>query len=113
MEARRLAGLTQHAIAARVGTSQPSIARVERGTANPTVDTLVRWLAAAGFEARVELVPITPPDAVVARYMEDVDRTLLRANLATTIDHRLRTLDEWQRAGAALEHATRRARRQR
>ena len=46
--ARRRAGLTQRALAARTGVAQPTIARIERGQADPRVDTLERLLAACG-----------------------------------------------------------------
>ena len=41
-ELRERAGLTQGQLAALAGTSQPGIARIERGNANPTLSTLVR-----------------------------------------------------------------------
>jgi hypothetical protein len=59
------------------------------------------------------LVPVPPPDPVVARYKEDVDRTLLRENLRRSVDERLRTLAEWQENGRALELATAQAKRAR
>src|SRR5437764_190102 len=98
-EARERAGLTQRELAARVGTSQPAIAKLEQGTSNPTVDTLARCAAATGFVLRLELVPLPPQDPVVERYKQDVDRSLLRENLRKPIDERLRTLSQWQQAG--------------
>ena len=47
-DARRAAGLTQSELARRAGTSQPAIARYERGAASPSVATLDRILRAAG-----------------------------------------------------------------
>ena len=47
-DARRVAGLTQDELAKRAGTSQPAIARYERGAASPSVATLDRILRAAG-----------------------------------------------------------------
>ena len=110
-EARRRARLTQFEFAERAGMSQPAIAKLEQGDANPTLDTLVRCAAAAGFDLRLELVPRAAPDAVVLRYKEDVDRTLLRENLRKPVNQRLRTLSEWQQAGSELQRATRAARR--
>ena len=46
--ARRRAALTQAELAERAGTSQPAVARYERGTAMPTIPTLERLLAACG-----------------------------------------------------------------
>ena len=110
-EARRNAYLTQRDLADRLGTSQSAIAKLEQGGTNPTINTLARCVGAAGFELRIELVPVSAPDPVVARYKEDVDRTLLRENLTKSIDQRLRTLAEWQVASRELQRATREARR--
>jgi transcriptional regulator with XRE-family HTH domain len=107
---RQRAHLTQRELAERAGMSQPAIAKLEHGTANPTLETLARCAAAAGFDLRLELVPRPAADAVVLRYKQDVDRTLLRENLRKPVDERLRSLGEWQEAGRALERATRRAR---
>jgi transcriptional regulator with XRE-family HTH domain len=109
--ARILANLTQRDMAERVGTSQSAIAMLERGATNPTIDTLARCAAATGFALSVELVPLPVPDAVVERYKQDVDRSLLRENLKKSANQRLRTLSEWQRDGAELQRATRKARR--
>lgn len=111
--ARQDAGLSQEQLAHRAGTSQPAIARLEQGGSNPTIETLARFAAAAGYTLRVELVPDATPDPVVERYKEDVDRTLLRDNLRKTVTERVRTLGEWQEVGRELERATRQARRRR
>jgi transcriptional regulator with XRE-family HTH domain len=109
LQLRQRAHLTQRELADRAGMSQPAIAKLEQGAANPTLATLARCAAAAGFDLRLELVPRATADAVVLRYKEDVDRSLLRENLRKPVDQRLRTLGEWQEAGRALERATRKA----
>jgi transcriptional regulator with XRE-family HTH domain len=53
--ARLRAGLTQHALAARAGTSQATISAYESGRKQPSLETLDRVLAATG--ARLEVVP--------------------------------------------------------
>jgi transcriptional regulator with XRE-family HTH domain len=53
--ARRQAGLTQHELANRASTSQAAISAYESGGRSPSVDTLCRILAAAGFEVRMRL----------------------------------------------------------
>lgn len=53
--ARRQAGLTQEALAQRAATSQAALSAYERGRRSPSVETLVRILAAAGFELRARL----------------------------------------------------------
>lgn len=71
--ARRLAGLTQRALARRAGTAQSVVARIEQGAADPSTATLTRLLAAAGFALRAELVPA----AVAETHMlDDVVRIL-------------------------------------
>ena len=109
-DARKAASITQRELADRMGTSQSAIAKLERGGTNPTVDTLARSAAAAGFALGIELLPLPRPDPVVVRYKQDVDRTLLRQNRRKTVDERLRTLSEWQEAGRELQRATRGAR---
>jgi transcriptional regulator with XRE-family HTH domain len=49
------------------------IARIERGQASPSLDTLARLLAAAGFELRVE---IEPTSAATTHMLDDVERIL-------------------------------------
>src|SRR5665647_2867489 len=51
---REGAGLSQDALAARAGTSQPAVSRYESGASSPSVETLDRLLAAMG--SRLELV---------------------------------------------------------
>jgi uncharacterized protein len=53
--ARRQAGLTQRALADRAGTSQAAMSAYETGRRSPSVETLCRILAAAGFEVRMRL----------------------------------------------------------
>lgn len=104
-EARQHAHLTQRDLAERVGTSQSAIAKLEQGDANPTIDTLARCAAAAGFAVHLTLVPLLVADPVVERYKRDVDRTLLRENLRKTVAERLQSLGEWQRDVHALRYA--------
>ena len=51
--AREASGLSQDALAARAGTSQPAVSRYESGASSPSVETLDRLLAVMG--ARLEL----------------------------------------------------------
>jgi transcriptional regulator with XRE-family HTH domain len=107
---RLAAALSQRDLAERLGTSQSAIARLERGRANPTVETLRHWAAATGHALRLAFAPLSPADPVVERYKRDVDRTLLRENLRRSVDERLRSLALWQDAGRELERAARAAR---
>ena len=90
--ARRQAGLTQRDLARRAGTPQSVISRIESGRANPTVTTVQRLLNATGYALQLQLVSVPPPDPVVERYKQDVDRTLLRENLKKTPDQRIRDM---------------------
>ena len=73
-DARLRHGVTQIGLAARAGTTQSAISRVEKGAISPTVETLRSLLAAVGEELGV------------GSHERDagVDRSLLRANLALT-----------------------------
>ena len=54
--ARVAAGLTQEALAERMGTTQSAVARLEGGRVSPTVETLRRYAKAVGKRLRVEMV---------------------------------------------------------
>jgi transcriptional regulator with XRE-family HTH domain len=50
VEQRLAAGLSQTEVAARMGTSQSAVARLESGTADVRASTLERYAAAVGGE---------------------------------------------------------------
>ena len=77
-EARGLAGLSQAALASRLGTTQPVVSRWERGADVPRVDALARALQACGFET----------DLTFRRH-DDVDRSQIRGQLSMTPAQRL------------------------
>ncbi len=54
--ARNRAGLTQKALAARMGTTQSAVARLESGRRVPSIKTLLRYAEATGSLAEVRLV---------------------------------------------------------
>ena len=56
IRARSEAGLTQEALAERMGTTQSAIARLEGGRVSPSVETLHRYAAGVGKRLRVEFV---------------------------------------------------------
>jgi transcriptional regulator with XRE-family HTH domain len=64
-DARIAAGLSQAALAERVGTSQATISAYENGTKQPSVATLSRLLAATGFRLAVARTtqPVLEPSA--------------------------------------------------
>ena len=57
-EARRRAGLTQRELAARVGTTQSAIARIEAGDSAPSLERVVRLVRACGFDLNLRVVPL-------------------------------------------------------
>ncbi len=58
LKARVAAGLTQAEVAARVGTTQSAIARLESATPkhSPSIATLQRYARALGYRVEVRLV---------------------------------------------------------
>jgi transcriptional regulator with XRE-family HTH domain len=55
--ARRRAGVSQTELARRSGTSQPAVARLERGFVSPTVVTLDRIARALGTDLVIDFEP--------------------------------------------------------
>lgn len=78
-QARREAGLSQAALAERLGTTQSAISRWEAGRDEPRLGSLASILDACGL--RLSLVVETADDGV--------DRAQLRQQLAMTPDERL------------------------
>ena len=89
-------GWTQAELARRLGTPQSAIARWERGTISPRVQTVERILEACGY--RIEMG---------VRDSWQVDRDQLRERLAWSPLERLRYLEDM----LAFEERGRRARR--
>ena len=58
LKARAAAGLTQAELAARVGTTQSAIARLESGTPkhSPSIVTLQRYARAMGHRVEIKLI---------------------------------------------------------
>lgn len=78
--ARRHAGLSQRAVAARAGLPQSTVARIERGQVDPRVGTLDRLLRSCGFE-----LALHPAQEDLA----GVDRSLIREQLARSPTERV------------------------
>jgi ribosome-binding protein aMBF1 (putative translation factor) len=60
-ERREALGLSQTEVAARMGTSQSTLARLEQGGANPTLATVARLARALGQRVEWRLVDDGPP----------------------------------------------------
>lgn len=65
LTARLKAGLTQRDLADRLGVSQPTVAAYESGRRQPTLQTLMRILAGAGFDLELRLAPHDDHDEVL------------------------------------------------
>jgi uncharacterized protein len=85
LEARRIAGLSQRALAQQAGTSQPAIARYERGAATPSWETMQRLVGACGRRLRLVAEPAVDPD----------DVELAVGMLKLTPEQRLRALQRY------------------
>ncbi len=58
LKARASAGLTQDAVAARMGTTKSAVSRLESaGKHAPSLATLKRYAAAVGCDLEIKLVP--------------------------------------------------------
>ncbi len=57
--ARMKAGLTQGDVAARMGTTQSVVARIESGRGTPSMRTVQRFASAVGARAVVRMEPLT------------------------------------------------------
>ena len=60
INARTRAKLSQAELAKKMGTSQPTIARLESGSGKPTISTLQRFAQATGTRLRLTLEPVSP-----------------------------------------------------
>jgi len=69
--ARARAQLSQRALAARAGTAQSVVARIELGQTSPSCETLAALLHASGFELRMGLEAAPACDM---RMLDDVAR---------------------------------------
>lgn len=57
IDARRQSGLTQKQLAERTGIAQGDISKLENGSANPSVRTLLRLADGMGMRLKIEFVP--------------------------------------------------------
>ncbi len=80
-EARRSAGLSQQALASRLGTTQSAIAGLESDRSSPRVATVERALRACGQELTL----------TAGHPRSSIDETMVFENLKLTPEQRLRT----------------------
>ncbi|MBM3148831.1 MAG: helix-turn-helix transcriptional regulator [Chloroflexi bacterium] len=73
VKARKAAGITQQELAARAGTTQAYIAKLESGEANPTIGKVGELLALLGFRLTPTLSSLNPYLEVVLPGREPQD----------------------------------------
>jgi transcriptional regulator with XRE-family HTH domain len=93
-------GLTQADLAARLGTTQSAVARLEAPGSNPTVATLERLLEATGHTLVL----------AATNAGSGVDKTLIADRLELTPAERLRSFESFSAETRKLMLAGRRAR---
>jgi transcriptional regulator with XRE-family HTH domain len=98
--ARLAEGLTQNELAARLGTTQSAVARLEANGANPRIETLARALSACGRELSLEARP----------HHSSIDETLVARQLRMSPAERLRSFDHAYAETRKIALAGRRAR---
>jgi transcriptional regulator with XRE-family HTH domain len=98
--ARTRSGITQTELARRLGTTQSAVARLESPSANPTVTTLERVLAATGHRLLL----------TAARAEPGVDETLIANRLRLSPADRLKSFESFNRDACKIMLAGQRAR---
>ena len=63
IDARKQSGLTQKQLSERTGIAQSDISKMENGSANPSVRTLLRLADGLGMYLKIEFVPKGSPNA--------------------------------------------------
>ncbi|HET7847208.1 MAG TPA: helix-turn-helix transcriptional regulator [Acidimicrobiia bacterium] len=86
--ARDKARLTQGQLAERAEMSQQAVSAYETGRKEPTLPTLQRLVAAAGFEMRIHLAPSDDHDVSVERFVESLTPEV-KSRLERSQRHRL------------------------
>ncbi|NLT05766.1 MAG: helix-turn-helix transcriptional regulator [Solirubrobacterales bacterium] len=71
--ARADRGLSQRALADRLGVKQPHVNRVESGDVNPSIDTLARIADRLGIEIAVAIRPSGQASKLIRRRAETTD----------------------------------------
>jgi transcriptional regulator with XRE-family HTH domain len=97
LAARLKAELTQQQLADRLGVTQPVVAAYESGRRQPTVQTLMRIVSAAGFDLRLVLAPHEDHDEVLETLEQkrpSEERERWRSYQREIVDAARRRLDE-------------------
>ncbi len=81
VEARRRAGITQTELASRMGTHQSVIARWETGKTQPSLETVIRAVEAAGLELTVTISGSDPTEPRLLVFSREDETTRLMQEL--------------------------------
>lgn len=68
---RSVHDLSQRALAAKLGVSQPRIVELESGETNPIFDTIVKIAAATGLEFAIDIAPAGRVPQLVGKAVRD------------------------------------------
>jgi transcriptional regulator with XRE-family HTH domain len=100
-EARKRAGLTQRELAARAGTTQSAIARLESGRTRPAFDDVLRLVRICGFDLDIMLVADDDSDRAQAAALRGLtpSQRVERAQNAARVFQTIR--EAGQRSGVA------------
>jgi transcriptional regulator with XRE-family HTH domain len=102
-QARSEAGITMAELAARAGTSKPTISRYENGLVDPGAGTLERLLQACGYVLRATPTGLPATlDRLGERFQGQHEPTADDAT-RTSSGRRLRTADDLKSFAAELE----------
>ena len=88
--ARNVTKITQKELADNLGLSQPYIAKLESGEANPTLSVVGSILATLGFRLSTDTIPLIPTNDIplqpeVGVFVTDVFTTATQDNLWGTL----------------------------
>jgi DNA-binding XRE family transcriptional regulator len=64
-------GLSQRALADRLGVSQPRVVELESGEKNPQIETLVKIAAATGLEFAIDIAPVGQEPKLVGKTVKE------------------------------------------
>jgi transcriptional regulator with XRE-family HTH domain len=64
-------GLSQRALAKRLGVSQPRVVELESGEKNPQIETLMKIAATTGVEFAIDVVPVGREPKLVGKTVKD------------------------------------------
>ncbi len=90
---RRVAGVTQAALAKAGGTSQPAVAAYEAGRKSPTMGTVERLAESVGLEATVEYHPPMTREERRSLALHQAIADRLRSDPEAVVARARRTLD--------------------